>query len=95
MPDSLEKLDLPLLTVSKTMRHRPDGIHFFREQRTSGSRLNKQHCFEMFPSFCHRFIGSQVEPLCCLRLLRRDPKPYVRLLVEQSKPGRNDGRHGY
>ena len=28
MPDSLEKLDLPLLTVPKTMRVRPDGIHF-------------------------------------------------------------------
>jgi hypothetical protein len=61
----------------------------------SGSRLNKQHCFEMFLNFCQGFLGSQVEPLCCLRLLRRDPKPYVRLLVEQSKPGRNDGRHGY
>ena len=28
MPDSLEKLDLLLLTVPKTMRVRPDGIHF-------------------------------------------------------------------
>jgi hypothetical protein len=27
MPDSLEKLDLLLLTVPKTMRVRPDGIH--------------------------------------------------------------------
>ena len=31
IPDSLEKLDLLLLTVPKTMRVRPDGIHFFRE----------------------------------------------------------------
>jgi len=28
MPDSLERLDLLLLTVSKTRRVRPDGIHF-------------------------------------------------------------------
>jgi hypothetical protein len=28
MPDSLEKLDLLLLTVPKTRRVRPDGIHF-------------------------------------------------------------------
>jgi hypothetical protein len=24
------------------------------------------HCFEMLPPFCQGFIGSQVEPLCCL-----------------------------